>query len=197
MIRDQIAGRGVHDERVLEAIRSVPRELFVPSNLRQSAYDDTPLPLDRGQTISQPYIVGLMTELLDLRPTDRVLEIGAGSGYQTAILARLAGTVYSAEIERSLHDGIGERLEGLRVSNVLLRLGDGLTVFREFAPFDAILSAAAPSKMPEELLEQLAEGGRCIIPIGFADLQYLFLIRRVNGELVRTQLDPVRFVPMR
>ncbi|HWS72253.1 MAG TPA: methyltransferase domain-containing protein, partial [Thermoanaerobaculia bacterium] len=152
MIRTQIAARGVHDARVLDALRSVPRELFVPTNLQASAFDDTPLPLERGQTISQPFIVGFMTELLELRGDERVLELGTGSGYQTAVLARLAAHVYSAELEPDLARQVADRLASLGITNVTLRIGDGVTVFRDEAPFEAILSAAAPLEVPEALL---------------------------------------------
>jgi protein-L-isoaspartate(D-aspartate) O-methyltransferase len=197
MLREQVIARGVTDARVLEAMRSVPRELFVPRNLLASAYDDTPLPLERGQTISQPFIVALMTELLRLRGDEAVLEIGTGSGYQTAILARLVRVVYSAEVEPDLARGAAERLDALGMNNVVLGTGNGVELFREQAPFDAILSAAAPSQLPEGLIDQLADGGRCIIPVGDFDMQHLWLLERVNGRVVRRQLDPVRFVPMR
>lgn len=197
MIRDQIAARGVSDPRVLDALRSVPRELFVPPNLRASAYDDTPLPLARGQTISQPFIVALMTELLALRGDEKVLEIGTGSGYQTAILARLVRHVYSAEVEPDLAATVRERLEQLSIINVTLRVGDGVEIFRDEAPFDAILSAAAPVQIPEGLVAQLADGGRCIIPVGGSDLQFLWLIERQGGHVKRTRLEAVRFVPLR
>jgi protein-L-isoaspartate(D-aspartate) O-methyltransferase len=197
MIRQQIAARGVSDPRVLDALRAIPREGFVPQNLRASAYDDTPLPLARGQTISQPYIVAAMTELLRLRGDEKVLEIGTGSGYQTAVLARLCRIVYSAEVEPELALTARNRLEQLGITNVILGTGNGVELFREHAPFDAILSAAAPEHLPEDLVEQLAEGGRCVIPVGGADMQYLWLIERVNGELRRTRLEGVRFVPLR
>lgn len=197
MIRDQIVARGVSDPRVLDALRSVPRELFVPPNLRASAYDDTPLPLARGQTISQPFIVAFMTELLALRGHEKVLEIGTGSGYQTAILGRLAHHVYSAEVEADLAATVHERLDRLSIDNVTIRVGNGLEVFREEGPFDAILSAAAPEAIPEELVAQLADGGRCIIPVGASDLQHLWLIERHAGHVKRTRLEAVRFVPLR
>jgi protein-L-isoaspartate(D-aspartate) O-methyltransferase len=197
MIREQIVHRGIHDPRVLEAFRSVPRELFVEAGQRGMAYEDTPLPLALGQTISQPYIVALMTELLQLRESDRVLEIGTGSGYQTAILARLVREVYSAELEPELAAATLERLAQLGIANVVLGTGNGIELFRTHAPFDAILSAAAPRSIPEELLEQLAEGGRCVIPVGGADMQHLWLIERKDGALRRSRLDPVRFVPLR
>jgi protein-L-isoaspartate(D-aspartate) O-methyltransferase len=197
MIRAQILGRGIADPRVIAAFRSVPRELFVPPALRASAYDDTPLPLAHGQTISQPFIVALMSEALQLRGGERVLEIGTGSGYQTAILASLARHVYSAELEPDLAATVRHRLESLSIDNVTLGVGNGLELFRHEAPFDAILSAAAPQTFPEVLVEQLAEGGRCIIPVGGHDLQHLWMIRRHEGTVTRTRLDPVRFVPLR
>jgi protein-L-isoaspartate(D-aspartate) O-methyltransferase len=197
MIREQIEARGVRDRRVLAAFRAVPREVFVPQNLRASAYDDTPLPLVCGQTISQPFIVAFMTEQLRLEGTEKVLEIGTGSGYQTAILARLARMVYSAEVEPELAATARERLAELGISNVILGVGNGIEIFREHGPFDAILSAAAPEFLPESLVDQLAEGGRCIIPVGAADLQHLWLIEKEAGHVVRRRLEAVRFVPLR
>jgi protein-L-isoaspartate(D-aspartate) O-methyltransferase len=197
MIRGQIVSRGVADEGVLDALRKTPRELFVPANLRSSAYDDTPLPLSRGQTISQPYIVAAMTEALRLRGDEKVLEIGTGSGYQTAILARLVRKVCSAEVEPELAATVRERLDLLGITNVELRVGNGVEIFRDEAPFDAILSAAAPELLPSELIEQLADGGRCVIPVGGVDLQYLWLIEKQDGHVVRRRLEAVRFVPLR
>jgi protein-L-isoaspartate(D-aspartate) O-methyltransferase len=197
MIRDQIVARGISDPRLLAAFRATPREQFVLPAFRESAYDDNPLPLPRGQTISQPFIVALMTDLLRLRGDERVLEIGAGSGYQTAILARLAHIVYSAELEPDLAATARERLAHLGIDNVVLRAGHGVTLFREHAPFDAILSAAAPEIFPEALIDQLAEGGRCILPVGAAELQHLWLIEKRDGRVERRQLDSVRFVPLR
>jgi protein-L-isoaspartate(D-aspartate) O-methyltransferase len=138
-----------------------------------------------------------MTEMLQLDGDEKVLEIGTGSGYQTAILARLTRIVYSAEVEPELAESVRHRLQQLGITNVVLRAGNGVEVFREFAPFDAILSAAAPEQLPETLLDQLAEGGRCIIPVGAAELQHLWLIERRNGKLTRERLEPVRFVPLR
>jgi protein-L-isoaspartate(D-aspartate) O-methyltransferase len=197
MIRGQIVSRGVADEGVLDAFRKTPRELFVPANLRSSAYDDTPLPLSRGQTISQPYIVAAMTEALRLRGDEKVLEIGTGSGYQTAILARLVRKVCSAEVEPELAATVRQRLDLLGITNVELRVGNGVEIFRDEAPFDAILSAAAPELLPSELIEQLADGGRCVIPVGGLDLQYLWLIEKRDGHVVRRRLEAVRFVPLR
>jgi protein-L-isoaspartate(D-aspartate) O-methyltransferase len=197
MLREQIVARGVTDRRVLDAFRSVPRELFVPPHLRYAAYKDSPLPLVRGQTISQPFIVALMTEMLQLRGDEKVLEIGTGSGYQTAILSRLARIVYSAEVEPELSQTAADRLGQLGITNVVLGTGNGVEIFREHAPFDAILSAAAPEELPEELVDQLVDGGRCIIPVGAADLQHLWLIERRGAHVTRKRLEAVRFVPLR
>jgi protein-L-isoaspartate(D-aspartate) O-methyltransferase len=197
MIREQVLARRVYDPRVIAALRETPRELFVPSALRASAYDDTPLPLDRGQTISQPFIVALMTELLRLDGREKVLEIGTGSGYQTAVLAKLASMIYSAEVEPALAAGARERLGSLGITNVVLGVGNGVEIFREHGPFDAILSAAAPEVLPEGLVDQLAEGGRCVIPVGPADQQNLWLIEKSEGRVTRRRLEAVRFVPLR
>jgi protein-L-isoaspartate(D-aspartate) O-methyltransferase len=197
MIRDQILTRGVDAPRVIEALRAIPRSLFVPRDLQDAAFDDTPLPIGRGQTISQPFIVAYMTALLDLHGTERVLEIGAGCGYQTAILSRVAAAVCSAELEPELAAIARENLARLEVHNVELRVGDGVEIFRDRAPFDAILSAAAPLDVPEALVEQLADGGRMIIPAGPQELQSLWLIRRRGDSITRRELDAVRFVPLR
>lgn len=197
MIQEQIVARGVRDPRVIEAFRSVPRDLFVPSGLQGAAFEDSPLPLEHGQTISQPFIVALMTETLRLTGRESVLEIGTGSGYQTAILSRLAYVVYSAEVEPELASSARDRLQRLGCTNIVMGVGNGVEIFREYAPFDAILSAAAPESMPEILVEQLADGGRCVIPVGAAEAQYLWLVERHGGHVQRRRLDPVRFVPMR
>lgn len=196
MILEQIVARGLDDRRVLEAFRQTPRHLFVPADLQKQAYDDGPLPLGLGQTISQPYIVARMTELLGLRGDESVLEIGTGSGYQTAILARLVRIVYSAELEPGLMRGVSGRLAQLGITNVVLKQGSGLSVFRDEAPFDAILSAAAPVSVPPELTAQLAEGGRAIIPVG-AEWQSLLLVERRENKIITRSLDPVQFVPLR
>ena len=197
MIRSQIVARGVRDPRVLAALRTVPRDLFVPSHLRASAFDDHPLPLERGQTISQPFIVAAMTELLRLRGHEKVLEIGTGSGYQTAILARLARFVCSAELEPALASTAVAHLKRIDIHNVIVCVGNGIEIFGSEAPFDAILAAAAPIEMPERLIEQLADGGRCVIPVGPPEDQFLWLIERHGGHVLRRRLDPVRFVPLR
>ena len=197
MLREQIIARGISDPRVIEAFRSVPREVFVPQHLHDAAYEDSSLPLALGQTISQPIIVALMTEALQLRGDEKVLEIGTGSGYQTAILARLARIVHSAEIEPELSGVAAQRLARLGITNAILAVGNGVEIFRNEAPFDAILSAAAPEHLPEELIDQLADGGRCIIPVGAAGHQHLWLIERHHGHITRKRLEAVRFVPLR
>jgi protein-L-isoaspartate(D-aspartate) O-methyltransferase len=197
MIRSQIVSRGVTEPRVLNAMRAVPRSIFVPADQQHAAFDDTPLPIGAGQTISQPFIVAYMTALLQLRGNERVLELGSGCGYQTAILARLASTVCSAELEPSLTAIARANLERLAVTNVELRVGDGVQIFKDRAPFDAILSAAAPLTVPDALVDQLADGGRMIIPAGPQEMQSLWLIERKGKEVRRTELDAVRFVPLR
>jgi protein-L-isoaspartate(D-aspartate) O-methyltransferase len=197
MIREQIIRRGVRDSSVLDAMRRVPREIFVPTALQEAAYDDSPLPIGQGQTISQPFIVAYMTSLLRLRGDERVLEIGAGCGYQTAILSHLAREIFSAELEHDLAEVARANHELLAISNVELRVGDGLTAFADRAPFDAILCAAAPEFIPEALVSMLAEGGRMVIPAGRQEAQSLWLIERRNGAVTRRELDAVRFVPLR
>ena len=197
MVRRHIAARGIESENILSAMGEVPREAFLPPELLPHAYEDRPLPIGEGQTISQPFIVALMTEMLELDGDEKVLEIGTGSGYQTAILARLARIVYSAEVEPELAATVRERLAQLGIENVVLRAGNGVEIFRDEAPFDRILSAAAPEQLPEELIDQLADGGRCIIPIGAADLQHLWLIEKRGGQVVKRRLEAVRFVPLR
>lgn len=197
MLQEQIVARGVRDPRVLEAMRAVPRSLFVPADLQHAAWDDNPLPIGRGQTISQPYIVAYMTSLLHLRGGERVLELGAGCGYQTAILSQLARRVYAAELEPELASLASRNLASLAIRNVELRTGDGLSVFRDEAPFDAILVAAAPEQVPQALIDQLGDGGRLVIPAGPADYQALWLIERHGEVVTRRELESVRFVPLR
>ncbi|MGZ5381938.1 MAG: protein-L-isoaspartate(D-aspartate) O-methyltransferase, partial [Thermoanaerobaculia bacterium] len=180
MVESQIAARGVRDPRVLEAMRTVPRHLFVPPAEEAFAYDDRPLPIGSGQTISQPYVVAFMAEQLRLTGNEKVLEIGTGSGYSTAILASLAAKVYSIEIRPELAREAKERLEKLGVTNVDLRAADGYRGWPEEAPFDAILVTAAPEKVPPPLLEQLSASGRMVIPVG-AFYQELKVIRRQGG----------------
>lgn len=196
MVEEQIAGRGVENAAVLDALRQVPRHLFIPESVRDQAYEDFPLPIGEGQTISQPYIVALMTQLADLGPEDKVLEIGTGSGYQAAVLSRLAREVYSIEILEPLGRRAAGTLQRLGYDNVHVRVGDGYGGWPEEAPFDAILvTAAAPDQPPPPLEEQLKVGGRMVIPVGkyFQDL--VVLTRTPQGK-VRRSVIPVRFVPM-
>jgi protein-L-isoaspartate(D-aspartate) O-methyltransferase len=198
MVDRQIAGRGVRDPRVLEAMRAIPREEFVPERLAESAYDDSPLPIGEEQTISQPYVVALMAEALEIRPEDKVLEIGAGSGYAAAVLSRLGREVYAVERHESLVQEAEERLSRLGYSNVHVHHGDGTLGWPEHAPYDVIVVAAGGPDVPPALLDQLAEGGRLVIPIG-PDPRSQDLVRvrrRVEGGTTREILGPVRFVPL-
>jgi protein-L-isoaspartate(D-aspartate) O-methyltransferase len=198
MVEDQLAGtgRGITNTRVLAAMGKVPRQEFVPEDLRARAYQDSPLPIGHGQTISQPYIVAFMTEQLDPKPTDRVLEIGTGSGYQAAVLAGLTAQVYTVEIIRDLAQRAEADLKRLGYTNVHVRVGDGYKGWAEAAPFDAIIVTCAPEKVPPPLIEQLKDGGRMIIPIGAGWDQELVLLRKQGGKLERHAVLPVRFVPM-
>ena len=195
MVEEQIARRGVRDARVLAAMAAVPRHLFVPEALRDRAYEDGPLPIGEGQTISQPYIVAFMTEAIHPGAADRVLEIGTGSGYQTAVLASLVAEVFTIEIRRDLGDAARRTVEGLGFRNVTFRVGDGSGGWPEEAPFDAVLVTAAPDVVPQPLVDQLRPGGRLLIPIGTADQQLLRVTRTAAGT-EREALLPVRFVPM-
>jgi len=195
MVRDQIETRGVRNHAVLQAMRKVPRHLFIPENYRAHAYADMPLPIGEAKTISQPYIVAYMTEALKLRPSDRVLEIGTGSGYQAAILAELAKEVYSIEILPELAQRAQELLNLLGYSNVYIKIGDGYLGWPEKAPFDAIILTAAPPAIPPPLFDQLAKGGRLIAPVG-TDFQQLILLKKTKEGFQRQNLLPVRFVPM-
>lgn len=195
MVREQIEARGVRDPRVLEAMRLVPRHFFVPREMQPHAYSDTPLPIGHGQTISQPYIVAFMSEALELKPTDRVLEIGTGSGYQAVILAHLAREVFSIEIVAPLAKEAEERIQRLGYTSIKLRVGDGYRGWPEAAPFDAIMVTAAPDHIPPRLLEQLREGGRLVLPVG-RFFQDLIRIRKTRERIRRETLLPVRFVPM-
>ncbi|TLY31663.1 MAG: protein-L-isoaspartate(D-aspartate) O-methyltransferase [Nitrospirae bacterium] len=196
MVERQIEARGVKDTAVLRAMRQVPRHLFVPVSYAPQAYRDGPLALGHGQMISQPYIVAFMAEALRLRGDDRVLEIGTGSGYQTAVLAQLARDVFSIEIVKPLAEQAAAKLEELGYANVQVRAGDGYQGWPEHAPYDAILVSAAPDHIPQPLLDQLAVGGRMILPLGKKFSQDLMLIRRTHSGYERTPLLPVAFVPM-
>ena len=195
MVEDQIKARGIKDLRVLNAMLKVKRHLFVPSNIRNLAYEDRPLPIGEGQTISQPYIVALMTELLALKGRERVLEIGTGSGYQAAILAELVKEVYTIEILEPLARQSEGLLKELNYKNVKVKFGDGFLGWPEFSPFDGIIVTCAPEKIPPPLLEQLAEGGRLVIPVG-TYWQDLKLVRKIKGTIKEEDIVPVRFVPM-
>ena len=195
MVDKQIAGRGIRDFRVLEAMRTVPRHQFVPVKLAAMAYHDRPLPIGHQQTISQPYIVAFMTEAVELTGKEKVLEIGTGSGYQAAVLAELGMQVFSIEIVESLARYARENLSKSGYDHVRLRAGDGYQGWPEESPFHAIIVTAAPDHTPTPLLEQLAIGGRLILPVG-SDAQSLVLIQRTEEGYQRTELLPVRFVPM-
>jgi protein-L-isoaspartate(D-aspartate) O-methyltransferase len=195
MVRTQIEARGISDPRVLSAMRAVPRQEFVPEPLRDQAYDDRPLPIGHQQTISQPFVVAAMTELAHIEPSARVLEIGTGSGYQAAVLATLAAEVYTVEIVPALAACARETLTRLGFDNIRFRVGDGHAGWPEAAPFDAIVVTAAPAQVPEALLEQLADGGRLVIPVGDADQELLEITRSPSG-FRRRSVFPVRFVPM-
>jgi protein-L-isoaspartate(D-aspartate) O-methyltransferase len=195
MVEQQIAARGVHDERVLAALRKVPRHAFVLPGDEPEAYDDNPLSIGHDQTISQPYIVAYMTEKLDIQPAERVLEVGTGSGYQTAVLAVLAGEVDTIEIVPELGRSARRAIESLGHHNVRFRIGDGWTGWPERAPYDAILVTAAPPQVPQPLVDQLAPGGRLVLPVG-TGFQELLLLRRTLTAIRREHLIPVRFVPM-
>ena len=198
MVAEQLRApdRGITDARVLAAMVAVPREEFVPENVRAEAYDDTALPIGEGQTISQPYIVAFMTEQLQLREGDRVLEVGTGCGYQAAVLARLVREVFSMEIVEALAARAREDLRRLGFANVTVRAGDGHGGWAEEEPFDAVLVACAPDKVPARLILQLKEGGRMVIPVGPREHQQIYLLQKEQGELREQAILPVRFVPM-
>ena len=195
MVAQQIAARGVRDERTLAAMRAVPRHLFVPQKVAAQAYADHPLPIGHGQTISQPYIVGFMTEALGLDGDETVLEIGTGSGYQAAVLAEIVPRVYSIEIVAPLAEEAAVRLRDLGYENVEVRSGDGYEGWPEAAPFDAIIVTAAAPRIPEPLKQQLRDGGRLILPVG-DDWQELVVVTRRGDRFEERRVLPVRFVPM-
>jgi protein-L-isoaspartate(D-aspartate) O-methyltransferase len=196
MVEQQLKPRGIKDNRVLAAMARVPREEFVPADERGDAYEDGPLPIGFDQTISQPYIVAFMTEQLRLKSSDRLLEVGTGSGYQAAVLAELVADVYTLEIVEPLAKAAEATLQRLGYKNVHLRVGDGYQGWPAEAPFDAIIVTCAPDKVPEPLVEQLKDDGRMVIPVGERFAQQLYLLEKKNGQLKESVTLPVRFVPM-
>jgi len=197
MIQQQVMDRGIRDERVLSALRAVPRELFFMSNMRKEAHADRSAPIGHGQTISQPYMVALMSQRLDLQPTHRVLELGTGSGYQTAILAKLAGEIWTIERVKPLLDEAFDRLLGLGIRNVHYRFADGTLGWPEAAPFDRMLITAGAPQLPRELLlGQLKDGGLAVLPVGQHAEQMLVVVQRQGEKLVSTDVCPCRFVKL-
>ena len=196
MVEQQIRGRGVRDERVLEAMLAVPRHEFVPQTFVDEAYADKPLPIGEGQTISQPYMVAVMSEALELAGTERVLEVGTGCGYQAAVLSLLAREVYSVESNATLALDAQKRLERLGYANIHVRTGDGTLGLPELAPFEGIVVTAAAPRVPEPLAEQLAEGGRLVIPVGSESEQDLLALRREGEKTIARVVNHCRFVPL-
>jgi protein-L-isoaspartate(D-aspartate) O-methyltransferase len=198
MVKEQIEARGIHDQRVLEAMRKVPRHRFVPPEHQRLAYSDGPLPIGSGQTISQPYIVALMTQLLLINDEDKVLEIGTGSGYQAAVLGHLAGEVHSVEIHADLAGKAEDILSKLRLDNVHVHVGDGSLGWPKHAPYDAIIMTAAAPEVDQTLLDQLGDGGRLVLPVGGRGGQYLERWTRLGSDdFKQERLVPVAFVPLR
>ncbi|MCH6200699.1 protein-L-isoaspartate(D-aspartate) O-methyltransferase [Aquiflexum sp. LQ15W] len=196
MVKNQIAARGIANQTILEAMRKVPRHLLVPEDQREYAYEDLPLPIGEGQTISQPYVVAYMTDLITPKKYMKVLEIGTGSGYQAAILAEIVEEVYTIEIVESLGKRAKKDLDNLGYTNINFRIGDGYLGWKEQGPFDAIIVTAAAEKVPQPLIDQLKEGGKMVIPVGpQGKLQDLLLLEKSNGQIKITNLGPVRFVP--
>ncbi|MDO9539650.1 MAG: protein-L-isoaspartate(D-aspartate) O-methyltransferase [Methanocalculus sp.] len=196
MVNDQLRRRGIHDERVLTAMEEVKRHLFLPAGMEEEAYLDRPVPIGHGQTISQPYIVALMTELLQLEATDSVLEIGSGSGYQAAIIAKISDQVISLERIPEVATRAEENLRRAQIKGVRIIVADGTVGYPESSPYDAILVTAGAPSVPSPLLSQLADGGRLVAPIGDADIQHLVRVVRHGEEFVFESFEPVRFVPL-
>lgn len=194
MVRDQLRGRGIHDERALQVMAELPRDRFIGPGHRHEAYEDRPVPIGAGQTISQPYIVALMTQELDVHPDHRVLDVGAGSGYQTAILAGLAKEVFAIERIDELGAQAAEVLEELALTNVTLTTGDGTLGWPEHAPFDRIICGAAGPDVPQAWIEQLADGGRIVMPAGGSEMQVLIAVDRHGDRITRRDICGVRFV---
>jgi protein-L-isoaspartate(D-aspartate) O-methyltransferase len=195
MVENQLKVRGIKDKKVLEAMEKVQRHQFVPDHLKLNAYDDEPLPIGNGQTISQPYIVAYMTESLQLKGKEKVLEIGTGSGYQAAILAELSQEVFTVEVYENLGRKARQVLEDLGYHNIKYKIGDGTLGWEEYAPYDAIIVTASPAKTPEPLKEQIKIGGRMVIPVG-QTFQNLYLFEKSKQKLKKKKLLPVRFVPL-
>lgn len=196
MVEHQLRRRGIHDERVLRAMEEVPRHEFIPEGGRFHAYEDQPVPIGEEQTISQPYIVAVMTQMLAVEPENVVLEVGTGTGYQAAVLSRLARQVYTIERHASLADSAREIVRRLGYENLEVVVGDGTRGLPEHAPYDRILVAAAAPSVPRPLIEQMQEGGRMIIPVGRSDIQVLQLVRKRQGEIFTSRLEGCRFVPL-
>jgi len=196
MVKNQIQARGVTNKRVLAALQKIERHRFVPAKYRNQAYEDHPLPIGEGQTISQPYIVGLMTSLVEPDNTIKVLEIGTGSGYQAAVLAEICEFVYTIEVIPSLGKKAKLLLNDLKYKNIKVKIGDGYKGWKKFAPFDAIVVTCAPSHVPEPLKQQLREGGKMVIPVGERFMQYIKVLTKKEGEIIEETVIPVRFVPM-
>ncbi len=196
MVKTQIEARGISNQAILNAFLKVPRHEFVLPEYERYAYNDQPLPIEEGQTISQPFIVAYMTDVLQLKRSDRVLEIGTGSGYQAAILSQLCDSVFTVELFESLGNKAHTLFEKLHYRNIVSKIGDGYLGWEEKAPFDAIIVTCAPSHIPKPLQDQLADGGRMIIPVGEGQVQHLVLLQKQNGKIRQKSVLPVRFVPM-
>jgi protein-L-isoaspartate(D-aspartate) O-methyltransferase len=198
MVAEQLTGerRGISNAAILAAMAKVPRHEFVPVRLRGEAYEDHPVPIGHGQTVSQPYIVAFMTQQLDPKPSERILEIGTGSGYQTAILAELAGEIFTIEMIRDLAERAGAALRRLGYANVRQRCGDGARGWPDAAPFDAVIGTCAPDHVPQPLVDQLAEGGRMVIPVGASGRQQVCVLRKHGSRIENHAILPVQFVPM-
>ena len=196
MVKNQLVRRGIQDERVLRVMRETPRHLFVPDNLKDDAYKDGPLPIGQGQTISQPYIVALMTVLLELNGNERILEVGTGSGYQAAILSPLVKEVYSIEIVKSLAENADKKLKDMQYHNVTVKWGDGYEGWTAHAPYDAIIVTAAPDQVPQILIDQIKIGGRLVLPVGTYFQKLKVITKMKDGDIGEKNIISVRFVPM-
>jgi len=196
MVEKQIEGRGVKDPQVLKVMRETPRHRFIPPHLEKMAYNDSPLPIGEGQTISQPYIVALMTELLELKGNEKILEIGTGSGYQAGVLSALVSEVFSIEIVKNLVDSADVRLKIMGYKNVTTQWGDGYKGWPDQAPFDGIIVTAAPDEIPQPLIDQLKTGGRLVVPVGTRHQELRVITKNEDGTIQSKNIIPVRFVPM-